>query len=154
MSSACSVQALAEDDPRLVPDSEHSYGPFFSPDSTHVGFMRGSKIWRMALSGGSTCEVGEADPGDRGASWTPDGFIYTSGPKGVSRIPQSGGTREFLTTVNAARARWRIAFHRRPGPACDRIHDLQAHSENRLAMLDLGTGQSTELMDLPGHDAA
>jgi Tol biopolymer transport system component len=148
------VQALAEDAPRMVSRSESAYGPFFSPDSTQVGFISRGKLWRMPLSGGATYEIGDIDPGDRGATWAEDGFIYSGGSNGVSRIAPSGGARESLTRVDASRGE---AAHRFPSavpgqPAIVFTVFKGALDEARLAVLDLGTRQWTQLTDLPGHD--
>jgi Tol biopolymer transport system component len=75
------VQNLSEDSPRLIPGSDGAYSPFFSPDSTQVGYVARNKIWRAPLAGSSVYEIGPVDPGDRGAAWSEDGFAFRPGPR-------------------------------------------------------------------------
>ena len=147
------VQSLAEDAARLVPNSQDAYGPFFSPDSSQLGFISRGKLWRMPIGGSSTFEVGDINSQD-GAAWAEDGFIYSGGLRGLSRISQSGGARESLTNVDASRGE---VAHRFPAviPGQNAIVFTifkGAIDDARLAVLDIASRKITPLTDLPGHD--
>ena len=88
------VRPLNEFGSRVVPNSEPSRNPFFSPDGTEIGFFSRGKLWRVPTSGGNPLEIGEVGPTDRGAAWTIDDYIYSGGMSGISRIAVSGGDRE------------------------------------------------------------
>ena len=96
------VRDLRTGETRVLPSADVALNPFFSPDSTQVGFIAGGKLWRAPVSGGSPFEIGSIDTSDRGVAWSTDGHVYSGGGTGISRIPESGGRRETITTVNRA----------------------------------------------------
>jgi eukaryotic-like serine/threonine-protein kinase len=140
---------------RVLPSADVALNPFFSPDGTQVGFIAGGKLWRAPVSGGSPFEIGSIDTSDRGVAWSTDGHVYSGGGTGISRIPESGGRRETITTVN--RAAGEVA-HRFPalvpgergllftifkGPLADA----------RVAIVDLSTKTHRILIDQTSHSA-
>jgi serine/threonine protein kinase len=70
--------------------------PFFSPDGQWVGFWAASKLNKISVEGGAVVTLGGI--GDfAGASWSEDGTIIVSDvPKGLLRLPASGGPPETL----------------------------------------------------------
>ena len=85
---------------RQIPGSEGSSYPFWSPDSTFIGFFQSGKLKKVAATGGpaqTICEVLDS----RGGAWGPDGTIlFTDGPaRPIFRVPSSGGMPAQLTTL-------------------------------------------------------
>jgi serine/threonine-protein kinase len=149
------VHTLTDDRSHEVPGSERGYSPFFSADSAQVGFISSGRLWRVPVGGGTPFDVGAIDQGDRGVAWSGDGYIYSGGGGGISRIADAGGTRESLTTVN--RAAGEVA-HRFPALVPGGRGILftifkGGLDEARLAVLDLTTKKWRVLMDRPGHTA-
>jgi len=78
--------------------------PFWSPDSTRIGFFTVSgKLKTFELSSGRVLEICDAQLG-RGGTWSRSGVIVfapeVSGP--LYRVPDTGGTPQPLTTLDAA----------------------------------------------------
>ncbi len=96
------LQDLRGDEVRVVSSVDAPYNPFFSPDSSQIGFVASGKLWRAPVAGGTPFEIGSVDVNDRGVAWSADGYIYSGGGSGISRIAESGGTREQITTVDRA----------------------------------------------------
>jgi serine/threonine-protein kinase len=76
--------------------TQGAFAPFFSPDGQWVAFFGGLKLQKISVEGGSAitlCAVGYAG----GGSWGEDGDIIAALPRGLSRIPSSGGEPTPLT---------------------------------------------------------
>jgi len=150
------VRDLRGDDVRVVSSSAESpYNPFFSPESTQIGFVASGKLWRTAVTGGTPFEIGPIDVNDRGAAWSADGYIYSGGGSGISRIAETGGSREQITTVD--RSAGEVA-HRFPtvvdGTRAVLFTIFKGSLEEaRIGIVDLTTKKWRVLMDRTGHSA-
>jgi serine/threonine-protein kinase len=149
------LRDLRGGDTRALPAADVAYNPFFSADSTQVGFISGGRLWRAPVNGGSPFEIGNIDPTDRGVTWSADGYVYSGGGSGLSRIPATGGAREVITTVD--RAAGEIA-HRFPAPVPGGRGLLftivkGALADARVAVVDFSTKQWRILIDQTSHSA-
>ena len=81
---------------------EIPYNPFFSPDSAQIGFIANGKLGARRLRVVTPFEIGSIDANDRGVAWSTDGYIYSGGGSGIAH-PESGGTREQITTLDIGR---------------------------------------------------
>ena len=83
--------------------------PFFSPDSTQVGYFVGDKVMRVPLAGGEPTSVWRLPAvrlADRNnaATWMDDGGILcAAGAAGLWRVPLSGAEARRVATLDAAR---------------------------------------------------
>ena len=140
---------------RELPTAGVVINPFFSHDSTQVGFISGGKLWRAAVTGGAPFEIGSVDASDRGVAWSADGYVYSAGGSGITRIAESGGSRETIISVNraAGEVAYRfpailpggrgLVFTIFKGPLTDA----------RVVALDLSTKTYRILMDRTSHAA-
>ena len=66
--------------------------PFWSPDSTSIGFFAAGKLQRMSVSGGPAAALADASHG-RAGTWTPDGVIVFAPTiySGLHQVAASGG---------------------------------------------------------------
>jgi serine/threonine-protein kinase len=93
--------------------SENSpYHPFFSPDSTWVGFATSAELRKVPVTGGTSltiCKVNRS----RGATWLPDNtIVFTPSPdSGLFKVSAAGGEPQPLTTLDKSR---KEATHRWP----------------------------------------
>ena len=147
------LRDLRGDEMRVVSSAETPYNPFFSPDSAQVGFVANGKLWRAPVAGGTPFEIGTVDVNDRGVAWSSDGFIYSGGGSGISRIPESGGTREQITTVD--RSAGEVA-HRFPtivpgGRGVLFTIFKGSLEEARIAVVDVTTKKWRVLTDRTAH---
>jgi Tol biopolymer transport system component len=103
------------DDARIAEGSgsENSpYHPFFSPDSTWVGFATSAELRKVPVSGGTSltiCKVNRS----RGATWLPDNtIVFTPSPdSGLFKVSAAGGDPQPLTTLDKTK---KEATHRWP----------------------------------------
>ncbi|HSG00516.1 MAG TPA: protein kinase, partial [Vicinamibacterales bacterium] len=98
------VRMLDSTQAREVEGASDALMPFWSPDSTRIGFFTGSgKLKTFDLSSGRVLEICDAELG-RGGAWSRSGVIVfapdISGP--LYRVPDTGGTPQPLTTLDAA----------------------------------------------------
>jgi serine/threonine-protein kinase len=149
------LQDLQTNEMRVVSSSDGPYSPFFSPDSAQVGFVANGKLWRAPVAGGNAFEIGSIDVNDRGVAWSADRYIYSGGGSGISRIAESGGAREQVTTVD--RAAGEVA-HRFPtivpgGRGVLFTIFKGSLEEARIAAVDLTTKKWRVLVDRTAHSA-
>jgi serine/threonine-protein kinase len=150
------LRDLRSDEVRAISSSADApYNPFFSPDSTQVGFISSGKLWRTPVAGGTPFEIGAIDVNDRGVAWSTDGYLYSGGGSGISRIAESGGTRERITAVDKSAGE---VAHRFPSIVADGRGVLftifkGSLEEARVAVVDVSTKKAHVLMDRTGHSA-
>jgi Tol biopolymer transport system component len=71
--------------------------PFWSPDSSAIGFVAAGKIKRIALPGSPPVDVCDA-PGAESGSWNSAGTIIFASRGAIHRVAAGGGTPERVTT--------------------------------------------------------
>lgn len=89
-----------------VPGTEGANTPFFSPDGTHVGFLREQNVQITSIYGGQPITVSDTLTGVAGASWGPDGFIYADGEMQTSLLrveAKPGAVPKWFTVLDTAR---------------------------------------------------
>ena len=75
--------------------TEGAVGPFWSPDSSSIGYGANGKLWRVSPAGGSPaliCNLPQAQwDSDAGGAWLPDGYIvFTNGGSPLYRVAAIG----------------------------------------------------------------
>jgi serine/threonine-protein kinase len=147
------LQDLWTNEMRVVSSADSPYNPFFSPDGTQIGFVANGKLWRAPVTGGTPFEIGSVDVNDRGVAWSNDGYIYSGGGSGISRISESGGTREQITTVDKSAGEVAHRFPTIvPGGRGVLFSVFKGSLEDaRVAVVDMTTKKWRVLLDRPGH---
>lgn len=94
------VRPLDAVDARPLPGTEGASYPFWSPDSRSIGFFAGSKLKKIAASGGPVQSLCDAPLG-RGGAWSRDGVIVFSpgAYDPLYRVAASGGTAVPVTRI-------------------------------------------------------
>ncbi len=93
------TRLLDQATPTLLSGTDNAFVPFFSPDGQWIGFGADGKLKKISVLGGAAQVLCDASS-LRGASWGADGNIIvapSSGPVGLSRVPDSGGQPQTLT---------------------------------------------------------
>jgi serine/threonine protein kinase len=87
------VRSLTSSTARILPGTEGAGFPFWSPDSTQIGFSAGGNLKAISVSSGST-QFLAAGAGSASASWGSTGnILFGSGPSGaLSLLPAKGGS--------------------------------------------------------------
>jgi len=133
------VRMLDSTQAREVEGASDALMPFWSPDSTRIGFFTGSgKLKTFDLSSGRVLEICDAELG-RGGTWSRSGVIVfapdVSGP--LYRVPDTGGTPQPLTTLDAASHQ---VTHRLPQFLPDDDHFLYAALPGRNGEFQIFAG--------------
>jgi len=94
------LRSLDELEAKPVPGAEvEARGPFFSADGQWIGYYAAGELKKVSVTGGAPVTLTKA-VNPWGASWGADNIIlYGQGPRGIWRIPASGGTAEQIVEV-------------------------------------------------------
>ena len=91
------IRSLGDIEPRPVAGTQGGGSPFFSPNGKYLGFVTGSKMWRVPVSGGMPTpimDIQRAEP----AQWIDDDRLLTSTGiisgrrSGLTMVTLGGGT--------------------------------------------------------------
>jgi Tol biopolymer transport system component len=99
------VRSLDGVDSRLLPGTDGAQQPFWSPDSTSIGFFASGRLQRISIAGGEPQTICDASFAGGGATWNQDGIIlFTPVFEGaaVHRVSEDGGTPTPVTKLDAA----------------------------------------------------
>ena len=108
------VRPIDSSTARELPGTEGASYPFWSPDSSSIGFFSGRKLKRIALASGDAQILCDASGGG-GGSWSANGtIVFPMAPSGdrsfiLGRVADTGGVPVAVTTKSAAED-----FHRYP----------------------------------------
>ena len=93
---------------REVANSENSAHPFWSPDSSYLGYVVGKKMWRATRASGESTAIADLPDNISGAGsagWRPDGtIILTTGFSGLLQVQAGGGDVSHLLDVGSDEA--------------------------------------------------
>ncbi len=94
------VQDLDQQQPRVIEDTAGAHTPFWSPDSSFIGFAAGGELKKVSAQGGLAIRLCEL-PSDTmsGGSWSPDGelIVFSSGgPRVLYGVPTRGGAPQIM----------------------------------------------------------
>jgi DNA-binding winged helix-turn-helix (wHTH) protein len=113
------VQDLDQDRPRVIPGAEGSRRPFWSRDSTTIGFFADEELRRVSIAGGEPQTICRL-PANSWVSgtWSPDGesIIFGDTPN-LYEVPARGGTPKVLIAVE-------------PGGEIEHVEEPQLLPEN------------------------
>jgi len=101
----------APDVPRELPGTEGAGQPFWSPDSTSIGFFSGGELKRVSLTSGIVQGICVVPPGGAApaGTWSSEDTIVFSLGLGGSKlyaVSASGGTATPLTTPDERTQHW------------------------------------------------
>ena len=120
------VRPLDSLEARALPGAQDAWLPFWSPDSTQIGFFSEGKLKKIAIAGGPPQTLSDAaDPW--GGTWNSEGeILFAPGRNGVlHRVSERGGVSAPVTTFDVAEGQG-IYSHPRFLP--DGRHFLYLHS--------------------------
>jgi len=145
------LRSLDQITPKPIVDTEHAYGPFFSPDGRWVGFFAEGKLKRVGLSGQPPVDIAEVPVFSHGATWAPDDTIIFA-PTGTStlmRVLARGGEPDAISRLDSQRGE---VGHRWPEILPDRNVVLftawtGSIEEALVAAIDLDTGERRNLVE-------
>ena len=88
-----------------VPGTDDAAFPFWSPDSTHIGFFSLGKLRKIDIAGGAVHILADALGDARGGAWSPDGtIVFAPGnASGLMRVSAAGGTSAPIVDLDSTR---------------------------------------------------
>jgi serine/threonine protein kinase len=87
----------------LLPGTEGSYHPFWSPDSRSVAFFAKDELKRIDLAGGPPQTLCDAAYPALGGAWNQDGVILLSTKTGILRVSATGGQPILVLQLDKSR---------------------------------------------------
>ncbi len=144
------VLELATDQARVVEGTEGAEGPFWSPDSTQVGFAAEGGLKKVAVAGGRPFSLAALEGLYLGGAWSPDGgtILASVTQHGLREVPAGGGAWKQVVALTGGTY---FSPQYLSGPAGKRL--ILAGKGNfatqTLELLDLSTGRGQTLRD-PG----
>ncbi|HEU5181381.1 MAG TPA: protein kinase [Candidatus Polarisedimenticolia bacterium] len=134
--------------------TNEAYGPFFSPDGTWIGYFAGSKLQKVQVSGGIPMNLADVSSSGqaRGGTWGRGVIVFAHHfEAGLSRISESGGKAEPLTTPDPAR---KERSHRWPSFLPDGRHVLFAvqgggkrYDDGEIDVVSVDTGERKKIYE-------
>jgi eukaryotic-like serine/threonine-protein kinase len=94
------LRSLDSLEAKPLPGTDDAAYPFWSPDSSYVGFFAQGKLKKISVNGGPAQTICDA-PGGRGGAWNRNGIIVFA-PNingGLSKVSAAGGLPVTLTTL-------------------------------------------------------
>ena len=132
---------------------EGGESPFVSPDGEWVGFIHtGSRrtLQKVSILGGAPVSLTQSPSNIHGASWgADDQIIFGTNGHGLFRVSAGGGEAEVLTTPDPdqgeRRHGWPFIIPGRGAVLFVTSSGDEPLTSGQLALLDLGTGEVTQL---------
>jgi eukaryotic-like serine/threonine-protein kinase len=97
------IRSLDSVTDQLLPGTEGSYHPFWSPDSRSVAFFAKDELKRIDLAGGPPQTLCDAAYPAFGGAWNQDGVILLSSKAGILRVPATGGQPKPVLPLDKSR---------------------------------------------------
>jgi eukaryotic-like serine/threonine-protein kinase len=93
------VRDLASGEAQPLAGTEDASLPFWSPDSSDLGFFSGVSLKRVSAGGGPVRILVDyvGTFGGAGGTWSSDGTIVSSGQLDLFRVPANGGAMSIVT---------------------------------------------------------
>ena len=126
------VKDLRRYEATKIPGSENAEWPFWSPESTQIGFTRERKIWTWTLAGGqstSICLIPAGGINFNGAAWGRDGKVYFATFRGgLYEVARAGGDPRLVLSPDPSEEDFHLPYllpdashlvmvaHRKEGP--------------------------------------
>jgi Tol biopolymer transport system component len=115
------LRALNSLETRALAGTDGATYPFWSADSTAIGFFADGKLKKTVIAGGPVQDICDA-PAGRGGAWNRDGLIlFSTGPfSSILKVPATGGVPAPVTHLS----RESQEGHRFPSFLPDDVHFL------------------------------
>jgi serine/threonine-protein kinase len=150
------LRSMEQLEAQLIPGTQQELrGPFFSADGQSIGYVAGTELRRISISGGAPVVVANAPSNSPiGAVWVSDGTILFGAADGVYRVPATGGVPELVIRVNDQAQQYVGALL--PDQDSVLVTERMSAGANwdtaTIAVYSLSTGERTVLID-GGADA-
>ena len=141
------IRDLAKEQARLVEDVANPEGPFWSPDSSQIGFAIGLDLKKVKLDGGPPVTLAKLPAGFRGGAWSPDGklLLVATLRSGLSILPAEGGSVKQVLASAGSLSYYSPHFIPSPSGAQVAVASKGTFAEQTLEWVDLAAKTSKTL---------
>jgi len=144
------LRSIDEFEPRPLPGTENATDPFFSPDSKWIGFLAGSELMSVSLTGGSPVSLSSFPGGGGiagGLEWGPNNLIVLARvDTGLWQVPASGGEAQPLTRLDTDKGeQGHLDPHFLPGGDA-LLFTVRSGEGLKIWVLSLESGERRELL--------
>ncbi|HKV76236.1 MAG TPA: protein kinase [Gemmatimonadales bacterium] len=144
------IKEAGQINPTPLAGTEGGLSPFFSPDGSHLGFVKDGRTVRVIpLDGGSALTLVDS-ANATAAYWGGDGYVYFEVDSGISRIKSTGGPREpvfeFHSGNHVIGSEWPVVLPGNHGMLFRERRDGQAPADYEIMLQPLPKGQARALV--------
>ena len=150
-SSRIWVRNLSELGAQPIRDTEGACCLTYSPDGQSIAYLDLESNIKVVSEDGASRTLAEVNR-DRGRlDWAEDGYLYLGGSRGITRVPQGGGVREYLTEVDRELSETDHFYPDALPNGRGVLYSVYYGSSTSVGLfvLDLESGESRQLLD--GH---
>jgi len=141
---------LGQLEPVPIPGTNNALSPFFSPDGEQVAFIEGTRLMKVALSGGPALPIADVRGVFYGGTWNANGEILFASEAGLYVVSAAGGVPTLLAAPDSAsRETFRWPEFLPDGRTA--VFAIWNRSEERLAAVTLGAG-TVQRLDVIGSN--
>ena len=115
------VRDLDSLDAHMLPGTQNTGSLIWSPDSTQLAFVSGTKLMKIAVTGGPVTTLVNGSVANNLGAWGPNGVILFAKDRLLARVSAAGGTPSPVTELDTSR---REAAHGAPEFLPDGHHFL------------------------------
>jgi len=150
------LRDLDRTEPWLLEGSSGAFGPMFSPDGESIAYVDDTNLVRRPFAGGPAFRLTTVSTTDfRGATWSPDGYLYYSPTtaSGLFRVSENGGEPQEVTGLLADRQerthRWPSALPDGSAVlfASDTTASTEYYDDARIEAVRPATGERVTVLD-------
>ncbi len=95
------MRTMSDVTPVPVSGALNAISPFFSPDGQQVGFVVGTKLFKVAVSGGPALPITDVGTTFRGGTWSASDTILFADERGLLVVPAAGGQATPVATMRS-----------------------------------------------------
>jgi eukaryotic-like serine/threonine-protein kinase len=136
------VRSLDQPRATRITGTEGALTPFWSPDSSAIGFFADRRLMRTDLAGIAPQLIARVPPNSEGAAWGANGTIlFGTNNAGIFSVPASGGNAVAVTTQSQDEG-----AHHWPVWLTDHRHFLYRAATGMVFVAEVGVGAATPLL--------
>ena len=144
------MRTMSDVVPTPIPGTLNAMSPFFSPDGEQLGFVMGSKLFKVAVAGGPALPVTDVGTSFRGGTWSANDTILFADERGLLVVPAAGGQASPLVRADSGT---HVVFNWPeflPGDKAA-IVSINDGTSDRLAAVTMATAKLTRFDVLGGN---
>ncbi|MBI5601415.1 MAG: PD40 domain-containing protein, partial [Gemmatimonadetes bacterium] len=144
------MRTMSDVVPTPIPGTINAMSPFFSPDGEQLGFVMGTKLFKVAVAGGPALPVTDVGTTFRGGTWSATDTILFADERGLLLVPAAGGQASLLVRADSATGEVFTWPEFLPGDKAALV-SINDGNADRLAAVTIPTAKLTRFDVLGGN---